>query len=103
MYNEIGLNANFNMKRSRLVSDEVALNYDSLYPLIDNMLEQRKKGLQEIKEKFDIDISVEFASSWQYREKSQDTSDDTDNDTSDDTDNDTSDDKEIDTPTDTDE
>ena len=95
MYNEIGLNANFNMKRSRLVSDEVALNFDSLYPLVDNMLEQRKQGLQEIKDKFGIDISVEFSSSWQYREKSQDTSDDTDNDTVDD--------REIDITTDTDE
>ncbi len=97
MYNEIGLNANFNMKRSRLVSNEVELNLDSLYPLVDNMLEQRKQGLQDIKDKFNIDISVEFTSSWEYREKFKDTSDDTD----DDTDNDTSDDRVIDTPTDT--
>lgn len=67
MYNEIGLNANFNMKRSRLVSDEVELNLDSLYPLIDNMLLQREKGLKDIKEKFNIDIKVDFTSSWEYR------------------------------------
>lgn len=97
MYNEIGLNANFNMKRSRLVSNEVEMNLDSLYPLVDNMLEQRKQGLQDIKDKFNIDISVEFTSSWEYRAKFKDTSDDTD----DDTDNDTSDDRVIDTPTDT--
>jgi hypothetical protein len=93
MYNEIGLNANFNMKRSRLVSDEVELNLDSLYPLVDNMLEQRKQGVQDIKDKFNIDISVEFASSWEYRAKFKDTSDDTDDATSDD--------RGIDTPTDT--
>lgn len=69
MFNEIGLNANFNMKRARLVSDEVALNLDSLYPLVDNMLELRKKGLQEIKEKFGVEITVELESSWEYREK----------------------------------
>ena len=92
MYNEIGLNANFNMKRSRLVSDEVALNLDSLYPLVDNMLEQRKQGVQDIKDKFNIDISVEFTSSWEYRAKIQDTSDDTDNDTDNDTSDDTDDD-----------
>ena len=93
MYNEIGLNANFNMKRSRLVSDEVELNLDSLYPLVDNMLEQRKQGVQDIKDKFNIDISVEFSSSWEYRAKFKDTSDDTDDATSDD--------RGIDTPTDT--
>lgn len=98
MYNEIGLNANFNMKRSRLVSDEVELNLDSLYPLIDNMLDQRKQGVQDIKDKFNIDISVDFTSSWEYRAKLQDTSDDTD----DDTDDDATDDRVIDTPTDTD-
>lgn len=68
MYNEIGLNANFNMKRSRLVSDEVNLNLDGLYPLVDNMLIQRKTGLSEIKEKYNIDIEVEFSSSWEHRD-----------------------------------
>lgn len=67
MYNEIGLNANFNMKRSRLVSDEVNLNLDSLYPLIDNMMLQRKQGLEQLKEMFDLEIEVNFASSWEYR------------------------------------
>ena len=85
MYNEIGLNANFNMKRSRLVSNEVELNIDILYPLVDNMLEQRKQGLQDIKDKFNIDISVEFTSSWEYREKFKYTVDDTDDDTDNDT------------------
>lgn len=92
MYNEIGLNANFNMKRARLVSDEVALNLDSLYPLVDNMLEQRKEGLEKIKEKFGIKITVDFASSWEYRGKFDEVFDavnDTDNDTDTDTDNDT--------------
>ena len=68
MYNEIGLNANFNMKRSRLVADEVDLNLDGLYPLIDNMLNQREDGLLAIKEKYGLDIEVSFASSWEYRE-----------------------------------
>lgn len=105
MYNEIGLNANFNMKRSRLVSDEVELNLDSLYPLIDNMLEQRVQGLEQVKEKFGVDITVEFTSSWEYRAKLQDTSDDTDDDTDDDTVDDkgiNTDDKENDTDDDTD-
>lgn len=86
MYNEIGLNANFNMKRSRLVSDEVELNLDSLYPLIDNMLEKRKDAMEQIKEKFNIEITVDYNSSWEYRLKpSDDTDDDTAGDTVDDT------------------
>ena len=98
MFNEIGLNANFNMKRSRLVSNEVEMNLDGLYPLVDNMMYQRKKGLEEIKEKFNIEIDVEFTSSWEYRPKEfadvddiKDNTEDTVNDTTDYTEDDTED------------
>lgn len=67
MFNEIGLNANYNMKRERLNSAEVEMNSDNLYPLVDNMLEHRRLALQEINEKYGTDISVEFNSSWDYR------------------------------------
>lgn len=67
MYNEIGLNANYNMKRERLNSAEVEMNSDNLYPLVDNMLEHRRMALEQINEKYGTDISVEFNSSWDYR------------------------------------
>ena len=67
MYNEIGLNANFNMKRERLNSSEVEMNSDNLYPLVDNMLEHRRLALEEINKKYGLNISVEFNSSWDYR------------------------------------
>ncbi len=67
MYNEIGLNANYNMKRERLNSSEVEMNTDNLYPLVDNMLKQRRIALDEINEKYGTEISVEFNSSWDYR------------------------------------
>lgn len=67
MYNEIGLNANFNMKRERLNSSEVEMNSDNLYPLVDNMLEHRRLALEEINEKYGLNITVEFNSSWDYR------------------------------------
>lgn len=67
MYNEIGLNANYNMKRERLNSSEVEMNSDNLYPLVDNMLEHRRMALEQINEKYGTDISVEFNSSWDYR------------------------------------
>lgn len=67
MYNEIGLNANYNMKRERLNSSEVEMNSDNLYPFVDNMLEHRRIALDEINEKFGYEITVEFNSSWDYR------------------------------------
>lgn len=67
MFNEIGLSANFNMKRERLTSAEVETNTDNLYPLVDNMLYNRKIALEKINKMFDTEIEVEFNSSWDYR------------------------------------
>ena len=67
MYNEIGLSANVNMKRERLSSSEVEANTDNLYPLVDDMLNSRRKGLEKVNEMFGLDIQVEFNSSWDYR------------------------------------
>lgn len=68
-FNDIGLNSNYNMKRERLNSSEVELNEDGLRPLIDSMLEERQKAVDEINKKYGTNISVEFGSSWeQYNE-----------------------------------
>ena len=67
LYNEIGLNANWNNKRERLNSSEVEMNTDNLYPLVDDMLNNRRKALEKVNEMFDTDIQVEFNSSWDYR------------------------------------
>lgn len=68
--NDIGLNANYNMKRERLSSNETELNEDSLRPLIDSMLEERKKAVKNINEMFGTNIEVEFNSSWaKYNEE----------------------------------
>jgi len=67
LYNEIGLNSNFNMKRERLNTSEVEMNSGNLYPLVDDMLNSRKKALEKINEMFGTNISVEFASSWKMR------------------------------------
>lgn len=67
MYNEIGLNANWNNKREKLNSSEVEMNTDNLYPLVDNMLDCRKKALEKVNEMFGTNITVEFNSSWDYR------------------------------------
>lgn len=67
MFNEIGLSANFNMKRERLTSAEIETNSDNLYPLVDDMLNNRRIAIEKINEMFKIDIEVEFNSSWDYR------------------------------------
>lgn len=67
MYNEIGLSANYNMKRERLTSAEVETNTDNLYPLVDDMLNNRRLAIEKINEMFETDIEVEFNSSWDYR------------------------------------
>ena len=67
LYNEIGLSANFNMKRERLTKAEVECNTDNLYPLPDEMLSSRREAIDKINEMFGTDITVEFNSSWDYR------------------------------------
>lgn len=64
-YNEIGLNAAFNMKREAINEAEAALNEDILYPTIDTMLECRKAGLEKVNEMFGTNITVELDSVWQ--------------------------------------
>lgn len=64
MYNELGLNANYNMKRERLNLGEVSMNVDVLLPYVDNMLKERQKAVEKINEMFDTEISVKLASSW---------------------------------------
>lgn len=71
-YNEIGLNANFNMKRERLNQNEVDLNTSILIPLADDMLEQRKKAVAEINEKYGLNISVDLSSVWKMTKESVD-------------------------------
>lgn len=64
MYNELGLNANYNMKRERLNLGEVSMNVDVLLPYVDNMLKERQDAVEKINAMFDTEISVKLASSW---------------------------------------
>lgn len=63
-YNEIGLSANYNMKREAIGKGESTLDEDALLPLCDNMLKTRQEDLAKVNEMFGTDISVEFSSSW---------------------------------------
>ena len=64
LYNELGLNANFNMKREALSGDEIAMNDDALMPLIDNMLKMRREFVADINDMFGTNIEVDYGSTW---------------------------------------
>ena len=64
MFNDLGLNANYNMKRERLNTQEVSMNIDALMPFVDSMLTERVKGIQRVNEMFGTDITVTLGSSW---------------------------------------
>lgn len=51
-YNEIGLNANYNMKRESINGEEAGLNEDGLTPLVVNMLNSRKQMCEEVNAMF---------------------------------------------------
>ena len=69
LFNELGLNSNYNMKREAINSNESQLNDDALHPLIDDMLACRKEAADMINKMFGTDISVEFNSAWEENEK----------------------------------
>lgn len=64
-FNELGLNANYNMKRESINSGESQLNNDALLPLVDDMLKQRQVASGKINDMFGTDIYVEYNSSWE--------------------------------------
>lgn len=66
-YNEIGLNAAFNMKREALNEAETTLNEDILYPTLDTMLECRRRALEQVNEMYGTNITVEFDSVWKQK------------------------------------
>lgn len=65
-FNDIGLNANYNMKREAINSNESQLNDDMLLPTVDDMLEHRKNGIEKVNKMYGTNISVELNSSWRY-------------------------------------
>ena len=66
MYNELGLNANFNMKREALGAGESALNDDILLPFCDDMLRMRQEGFEEVNKKYGTNITVDYGSAWKH-------------------------------------
>lgn len=64
LLHDVGLNANFNMKRERLNTSEVEMNNDVLLPLVDNMLLNRINAIEKLNDKYNLNIVVSLGSSW---------------------------------------
>lgn len=73
-YNDIGIQSNYNMKRAQVTADETQLQYDSLLPLIDDMLKCREEGVEKINKMFNTNISVSLNSVWEDRQEKIDLS-----------------------------
>lgn len=63
--NEIGLNANYNMKKERITEQEYTLNIDALMPFAENMLNCRKKAVEKINKMYGLSIEVSLNSVWE--------------------------------------
>ena len=63
-FNDLGINANYNMKRESISPNEAQLNDDALLPLVDDMLEMRRIGIEEVNNMYGLDIEVNLSSSW---------------------------------------
>ena len=63
--NEIGLNANYNMKKERITEQEYTLNIDALMPFAENMLNCRKKAVEKINKMYGLNIEVSLNSVWE--------------------------------------
>lgn len=63
-YNELGLEANYNMKREAIGRNESNKDRDTLVPLCEEMLRCRKEDVSRLNEMYGTDISVDFDSAW---------------------------------------
>jgi len=71
-YNDLGLNANYNMKREALNSTESQLNDDALMPFIDDMIKSREEGLEQFNKMFGTNIRVKKSSAWEDNQQEND-------------------------------
>ena len=64
-FNELGLQANYNMKRESLSAAELGLNSDIMLPMIDQMLLCRQQDLEKVNAMYGTNISVKLSSAWE--------------------------------------
>ena len=77
LYNELGLASLNTMKKERLITSEVDSESDQIYPLVDNMLRNRKEGFDMVNKLFNGKINVDFGSTWKDKAETRNTPDQT--------------------------
>lgn len=63
-YNEIGIQSAFNMKREAINEAETKLSEDTLFPLVESMLQCRQEDVSQLNKIFGTNIEVVFDSVW---------------------------------------
>lgn len=63
-FNELGLRANYNMKREAIGAGESTLDADAILPLCDNMLKCRREDVSQLNDLYGLDVTVDFSSAW---------------------------------------
>ena len=63
-FNELGLRANYNMKREAIGAGESTLDADAILPLCDNMLKCRREDISQLNDLYGLDVKVDFSSAW---------------------------------------
>ena len=63
-FGELGLRANYNMKREAIGTGESTLDEDSILPLCDNMLMCRRQDIEQVNSLYGLDIKVNYSSAW---------------------------------------
>ena len=69
LYNDLGIQSNWNAKREALNSDEVGAGDEALRPLIDIMLSCRQAFCDEVNALFGLSVTVELAGAWAQRQQ----------------------------------
>lgn len=74
LFEEIGLDVPFNMKRERLNTSEVEQGESALYAFVDSMLESRKKGIEKLNVNYGLKITVDFNGVWKHEKRVEESS-----------------------------
>lgn len=64
MYNEVGIDLPYNMKRERLNTAEVEQETGATQVLVNNLYQCRLEGLEKVNEKYGLSVTVEFSGVW---------------------------------------
>lgn len=65
LWHDLGINANYNMKREAINGEEAGLNTYALLPAVDDMLNVQREAFEKFEKMSGIKITVRFTSAWE--------------------------------------